>query len=193
MDADQVAKQIHCLQYTSGINQRYHQRLEWWWGFADKVIRISVGVLAVFGLWASMNGPGSADTAEALAVGSLALAVALNVIPSAEREKFHGELFHRWSDLRRSAELLKVRLDDPKTTVAGVRERILEMTDHENTLHGCEPAPWRWLLELCQGDENEAEYGPGIRTHQQVEAEKKRLIASFICSDVAAESTAASA
>lgn len=178
MEVEEFEKLVRCAKYTSGFNQRYHQICEWRWGVADKAIRVAVGVFAVFGFWLGMKGAEYAVHAEVIAVLSLAVAFALNVIPTGEREKYHAEQFHRWSDLRKTAESLGSRLViAPKEGVTpAMRERIEEIIETEHSLHSGEPAPWVKLLLKCQEEENQSEWGPGIRTHEQVEEERDRRL-----------------
>jgi hypothetical protein len=182
MTVGEGRKHLWEINFISGFNQRYHHRLEWWWGMADKIVRIAVGILAVLGFWTVFPNSASSDTEFCIALAGVIAALVLNVIPLGDREKFHGEMFRRWSAVRSDAELQRTKLggkaeDDNLTTA--VFDRILEITEHEQQLHADEPAPYRWLLKLCEGDERERQYGEGLRTYEQVEAERVRREAAW--------------
>lgn len=158
----QALESLHCSRFTAGISQRYHQIMEWRWSAADKFLRIFVGVLAVLGLWASLKGSSFAWHSEAIAVVSMLIAVALNVVPAGDREKYHGEMFRRWSDLRTAVDAIesKVKADDldGKPSIC-LQERLSDLKNSENGLHGQEPAPWPKLLARCEKEERRSIYG----------------------------------
>ena len=53
-------------------------------------------------------------------------------------------------------------------------DRFRELSLRMENLHLRDNPPWVKLLERCQEDENESEWGKGIRSYDQVEAERKR-------------------
>lgn len=175
MQIDTFQLKLYELSYTCGVNQRYHQTLEWYWGVAERGVRIVVGVLAVAGVSSGDN------WTTTIGYASLVAAIVLNIIPLGDREKFHAELFRAWSDLRRETE----KLDHCGTQAAtknAIRsyhvERLSELEERKHALNGSEPAPWRCLLKRCEGDETESRWGAGIRTTEQVEAERVRRLTS---------------
>ena len=170
-------KHLWDLKFTTGSNQRYHHCLEWWWGAIDKTVRIAVGVIAVLGFWTAFPNAATASAAFWIGLIGVVIALFLNVIPLGDREKFHGEMFRRWSDLRAESEVLEVKIGDKEASDSAgqaITERVLELIARENQLHADEPAPYRWLLQKCEGDENESLHGPGLRTYAQIEAERAK-------------------
>ena len=153
-------KRLEKIAYTAGINQRYHQQFQWWWSIADKAVRIAVGILAVIGVFVLT--PGRESWAAVVAFLALIAAIVLNIIPSAEREQFYGDLFRRWSDLRKDAESENLRLaarDSEANATPDVVERIRDLCEKEHCLCAAEPAPWRKFLGKCQEDENQSRHG----------------------------------
>ena len=67
-------------------------------------------------------------------------------------------------------------MDEAKSPPKYVLERLEEVTAKEHTLHAAEPAPWVGLLDKCQGDEIESQWGRGIRTSEQAEEERTRRL-----------------
>ncbi len=180
MTNEQCAAKLYDVRFTAGFNQRYHQICEWRYGIADKSVRIAVGVLAIASLVATaMRGGWLADHSLGVSVIALIAAIILNVIPLGEREKFHGELFHRWTDLRKDAELQLVRVDAAKEMDVAddhICERLRELIARCNDIDAQEPAPFRKLLRRCEDDERESEWG--VRTTKEVERERKKRLAS---------------
>jgi len=167
---------------TTGSNQRYHHLLEWWWGAIDKTVRIAVGVIAVLSFWAAFPNSTSPGAAFWIGLTGVVVALFLNVIPLGDREKFHGEMFRRWSDLRADTEVLEVKIGDKAADDSagpGIADRILELIGKEQQLHADEPAPYRRILKRCEGDENESLHGQGLRTHAQIEAERAKRQAAW--------------
>ncbi|HVV73550.1 MAG TPA: hypothetical protein VHI52_18900 [Verrucomicrobiae bacterium] len=94
------------LVRTCSINQRYHQRLEWWWKIADRTAKILVAVVAVAALVVTLLDEEWKPTELWLAGIAAVLAIVLNVLPFGEYEKEHGEFFRAWSDIRIDTETL---------------------------------------------------------------------------------------
>jgi hypothetical protein len=166
---------LHELMFTCGMNQRYHQRLKLYWAILDRTIRIAVGVLAVLGLVFAIPGMDNGWGLR-VAILSLVVAIALNIVPVSDWEKAHAELFRAWSELRKDAESESVKACslDGTSVPSYVADRLCEMTGKEHSLDADEPAPWKWLLARCQGDEVEARWGKGIRTFADAEKERER-------------------
>jgi len=179
MNHDEYCCRMRDVKYTAGMNARYHQNCEDWFDWWDKAIRVAVAGLAVFGLVLAVPGldkdwPGANIPWWGLVVAILSMvaAVALNVIPVVEKAKFHGEMFRAWSELRKEAVL------EEHKTCDGSKDhhidRLAELISKMESLNAREPFPDSELLEKCQEDENEAEWGKGIRTEQQVEEERRK-------------------
>src|SRR5579859_7622665 len=90
------------------MNQRYHQRLSWWFGLLDKLAKIAVAVVAVVAVVLALSGEAWKTYDIGWSVAAAVLAVILNVLPFGEYERFYDEMFRRWSDLRIDAETLRV-------------------------------------------------------------------------------------
>jgi hypothetical protein len=182
MTSEEYCRRLRHVIYTAGVNARYHQFCEARSGRWDQAIRIAVGVLATVGLILSV--PGFDKLAPqvsipwvgfCVAIISLVAALILNIVPVTDRAKFHGEMFRAWSELRRAG-----LLEEQKTCEINPKEfhidRLAELVSEVESLNTEEPFPDIKLLKKCQDDENETEWGAGIRTAQQVEAERERLL-----------------
>lgn len=181
MTTQECRDQVYQLKQTADINQRYHQRMEWRWGVGDKSLRILVGLLAAASVVLGLVGADWAAVSVGVSCAGLGAAIALNVIPTGEREKFHGELFHCWSGLRGEAVALEGKLarrESAKGAGEYAVERMGDLWAKCSQICATEPAPYRRLLRKCQHDSNESEWGDGIRTEQQVERERSRRLAS---------------
>jgi hypothetical protein len=179
MTNSEYQKRLYELIYTCEMNQLYHQILEWRFGFADKALKIIVGILAVAGAVLAVPGlPSSwAWTGFYVAGLSAAFAVALNVIPIGDKEKIHGELFRLWTDLLKDAlqeEHKTCEKDEGKEAHALHDSRLRELLAKKESLNASESAVWKNLLLRCQGDVNERRWGEGVRTFEQAEAERAR-------------------
>ncbi len=172
---------LYGLIRTCGINQRYHHRLSWWFGFFDKLTKISIGAVAIAALVATLLGTDWHDVEVQFAIAAAILAIAINVLPFGEREKVYDELFRCWSDLRTDAEVQDVKIrevelqGDNKPVADHFVDRLTELLTKQHTINSKEAAPIRWLLRKCQEDENESVWGRKIRTPDQVTAKRKEL------------------
>src|SRR5207249_9315281 len=120
-----------------------------------------------------------------VAIVSVIVAIALNIIPIGDWEKTHAELFRSWSDLRKDAEVeaTKACSLDPKDSVPPhVADRLCDLTNKEHSLDADEPAPWKWLLKRCQGDEVQSRWGIGIRTLADAEKERAKRLSQKVSS-----------
>jgi len=189
----ELRKSIDKLIATVDINQRYNQRMCSYWSFGDKCVRIVVGTLAAFSVLAVGQGAGWTWSAT-LAVTSLIIALALNVVPFQEHEQFYNNVFRRWGRLRRQLEAHKFLIShkiggEPEIEETEVESKIgadyMVLVNRRFELEVDDPAPWRWVLMRCQHDHTESEWGEGIRTESDVEREQRRRKAAVICPEAA--------
>jgi hypothetical protein len=178
MKKKELQHRYYLLNVTCGINQRYHNLLQWRFSWLDRILKIAVGFLATFGLILACPGMDWPPLGLVVAFISLVVAIALNVIPVGEWDKRHLDLFRQWSTLRKEAEVDWNKTDDiegedPEITKT-YRDRIIEITNREHDLHAAEPSAWRKLLARCQEDENESRFGKGLRTPEDIKKERER-------------------
>jgi hypothetical protein len=174
-NAEDYSARLRDIVYTASFNARYHQYFESRYDYIDKIIRIVIAILAIFGMVLAVP---KFDLASpwvgfCVALISLVFAGILNIVPVVEKAKFHGEMFRCWSDVRANAVL------EQQKTYSIVPEehhfeRLEELSRNMESLHADEPYADNKLLLRFQEDENEAEWGQGIRTTAQVEAERQR-------------------
>src|SRR5262249_13599799 len=151
--------------------------LAWWWKCADRLVRIAVGVFAVAGLYYAVPGLGSPDIGLNIAVLSVVVAIALNIVPISDWERKHAEMFSLWSELRKDAsreDHKSCDTDDGKDANHYRSERLSDLDSKMESLHAMEPAPWIYLLRRCQHNENERLYGPKVRTYDDAMTEYVR-------------------
>lgn len=184
--AELIAKLKELEGYAS-INQRYHQAMADRWGRRDRALKITLGFLTVFGFAISVAPPSSMNAAESwtpwvlwfggLVLGFLSLlaAVALNVAPMVSIERAHAAAFARWTYLFQDITTLRANVDLVKDSeLRWLAKRVPELTAKISEIEREESAPDEVLMLKCQEDENEYRWGAGIRTHEQVIAERDR-------------------
>ena len=174
MDSEALFDALYDLSFTAGMNQRYHQ-IEWTASAnIDNTFRIAVAVLAVLSTVASIYSAFKGDksvaspwwvakvtynrVSVALAIGSLAVAVWLNITPSGSDVVYHSDLFRRWSELRRDADNLMFAVEHaPEGELPGaLEERIQELLARKNQINSIEYAADEELLTKCYEAENRA-------------------------------------
>jgi hypothetical protein len=163
MTYGEYKRRLHELKFTCGMNMRYHHCLEWRWGMADKIVRIIVGVLAIFGLVYAVPDFLNPLSGLIIAVVSLVAAAVLNIVPVGDREKHHGELFRLWGDLRSDAvqeEHKTCESEDDKEANKPRFERLCELVQKSDALNSVESAPWKGLLKKCYWEEEKSERAP---------------------------------
>jgi hypothetical protein len=178
-------RQLETLRCTCAMNQLYHQKLEWRYGIADKSIRVAVGAFTVVGLILAVPGVNYPITGLILAVVAAIAGVALNVVPVADREKVHGELFRLWSDIRADAEREEIKTresSDDGEVVAWRAERLCDLCSKAEDMSARESAAWVSLLKACDGDALMQLFG--VRTREELRA---RYDAECATSSVSAE------
>jgi hypothetical protein len=183
MTDTEYERRLRAVRYTCAVNQRYHQILEWRSGFADRTIRILVGVLAITGAIFAVPQLNYPWLGFWVAVASAIFATVLNIVPVGEWQKFHTQMFQRWSDLQRDATTEEFKTCEHEGNIPDhCVSRLQELLSEMESLHAMEPAPSIRLLNRCQEEENEREWGKGIRTSQQVEGERARLLEQYSAS-----------
>jgi hypothetical protein len=177
---------IYDLIATCSVNQRFHQKMSWRWGLADKAVKIIVALVAIAALITALGGKYWETWSIGFTVIAAIAAVILNVVPFGEHEKFYHEMFHLWSHLRIDVEMFDTKIEHQKNqSDPHLIERFAELKVKEHTLNCLEPAPSRSLLRKCQEDHNESIWGRNIRTPEQVEAERTRREQHFAASSAA--------
>jgi hypothetical protein len=175
MTSQELRDRLHGLTCACDINQRYHQCMSWRWRIADRVMKIAVALVACLALAAEFWGPAHHHYAIAFAAIAAFAAILLNVVPFGEIERFYDEMFHSWSELRADAEVQRTKAAETSgATPPHVFERFTELIAKMHSLNAREPAAYRGLMRRCQEDNNESVWGDGIRTSEQVAAERKR-------------------
>ena len=163
LDREEYDRRLAEVEYNAGMNARYHQILEAKYDRYDKAVRVMVAIGAIIGTVFAVPKfeeifPDSSRLAVALtgfviAVLSLAAAAILNIVPIAEKAKFHGEMFRSWSDLRKDAVLAEHKTCAIEPTDFHA-DRLFELVGKAESLHAQEPFPDEALLRECQDDEN---------------------------------------
>jgi hypothetical protein len=162
------------LSFTAGMNQKYHQHECTRYKKTDKRIRISVGVISLFGVISSLLsvslGLLSLDiTSAAISVIALAVAIVLNVHPSGENGDYHQGLLRRWCDLREDVDgqIWLVKEANSSKIPNDVYLRLRDLTTKKNRINSLEKSPNKELLNTCYEEENLAR--TGFRTQQEMD------------------------
>ncbi len=156
MQARDAKNNMFELSVTCGMNVRYHQAYEDFWGKWDRAVKVAVVILTVIGLLFSV--PDFVSPVAALIVGiiSATVALVLNVINFGDWEKEHAKMFRLWSDLRSDAELMEFKIaskEEGGTIQPHLVERIAEIRIKANNLHAAERMPNHSFLHTCYHDE----------------------------------------
>ena len=106
MNVHQFRHSLWKVVFNAGVNQRYHQRTAGLRGALDKLVKISVGLLALAALVAAILGEPARAWDIGFAAAAAAAAVTLNVLPVSESAAFSQEMFRAWTDLRICAQVL---------------------------------------------------------------------------------------
>lgn len=178
MNKVEYDQRLRNIIYTCGVNVRYHQIVSSRWSYVDRGIRILVGILAIGGAILAVPKLDCPWLGFWIAVLSALAAAILNILPVGDWEKKHLQLSQGWSDILKTANAEEFKtccLEDQPD--AHRFERLHELLAEMESLNAMEPTPWDRLLNRCQEEENEREWGKGIRTFEQVEQERARRLA----------------
>ena len=144
------------LSVQAGANQRYHQIKAHYWSRWDRGFRIAVGLSAVIGAMLAVvtaYAPSQIWITASIVTACVAafIGVVLNVVPYADWEREHCDIFRRWCDLREDVDSLQV---EDRDKADGERLRQLEAKSHR--ICGIEPAPDDALWGECSRLENQS-------------------------------------
>jgi len=156
MNTHDIRQKQYELSVNSGMNQRYHQFKTTRWAMWDRGFRILVGLFAVAGaILTSITAavPESSWIPVSIVIAALAafLAVVLNVLPFADWERDHLDLFRRWADLREEVDALLFDIDG--ATNDDMPERLKRIECKGTRIDALEPAPDETFLKKCYKDE----------------------------------------
>lgn len=166
--------EIKDLSFTAGMNQRYHQHEMTRYKKTDKCIKISVGVISLFGAISSLLSVSLGllilgVTSAVISVIALAIAIVLNVHPSSEKGAYHQGLFRRWCDLREDVDGQSVLVEGSNSSKIASDDylRLRDLTTKKNRINSLEKRPNKELLNTCYEEENLAR--TGFRTQQEMD------------------------
>ena len=160
MNTNELLNTIHELQYTSCVNQRYHQAQAARCLFFQRILRsgVALGTIISFSMLASDPLPvWSVCTAVCLA---LMIGVVFGVIPN--RARRFQDLFRRWTELRRDAEALDLYVTESielNGQAIGATQWLNSLVSRRHSIEENEVAPDESLLQKAQGDENYSRFG----------------------------------
>ena len=152
MNAKDFDKKQFEISVQAGMNQRYHQGKATHWARFDRTFRILIGVLAVASAMLSVVTASNTEVgwwvslSIVLSSSAAVIGLAINVLPFADWEKQHVDLFRRWSDLREDIDAMPFDFAK-QSEEACVRLRTIEAKMHR--ICAMEPAPNDSLLDQC--------------------------------------------
>lgn len=141
---------LYEVQFTSGMNLRYHQSLAKHWHGRDRFCKIATGVFAVLGAITAFAS-GMELYGKVVALIAAFLAIALNVLPFGSWADNHQGLARRWSDLMERAEAFALKV--PKKITNASNLELSELVANMNRLHGDEDEVDKMLLDRCYKEE----------------------------------------
>ena len=153
MNTAEARQKQYELSINFGMNQRYHQFKATHWAKLEKGFRIVVGFLAVASAIATCVTaalPALTWVIVSIVVAVLAalMAVALNVLPFADWERDHRDLFRRWCDMREEIDALLFDIGD-ETVADDVAEKLRQLECKATRIDALEPAPDEPFLNEC--------------------------------------------
>lgn len=195
MDLENLKGQAWSLDCNIGRNVRYYRYLYVTAASVERLVRLAVGVLAVLGLIAAVNGawPGASF---GLAVASVIVAILLNILPFHGYELSFRILMERYTVLHGRLRQFESRefgflLSDGeefirrkyelegKPVSKSVQERFAELLGEHSGMEATEAFDWDWLNRHCQKLERRSRWGPTVSTHDQETAAIEALRAKY--------------
>jgi hypothetical protein len=180
VDSSECKRRLHELKFVTRMNQQYHQILQWRWAVADRIVRIMVAFIASASVCFGLLGL-CYTYCNSYAIGAsccgLAVALILNVVPFAGKERFYADTFRRWSDLRQEIESLEVQVADVRSQTRvpkHIVDRVRVLTEKRNIVNASEPCPYGPVLDRCEEAQWEAIHGKGVRSQEDLDKREKR-------------------
>lgn len=158
MTKKEFAAEQYRISFIAGMNQCYHQRMACRWGRCDRVVRITVGLLAVVSLILAVNPPtGDASTQISIGVAIVGMiaAVVLNITSFGDWQRDHASLFRAWTELREEIDsLANAATSTPVSD--DLCHWVTRLGSKVHRIVGAEPAAWKSVLADCERREREA-------------------------------------
>lgn len=162
----QVFKITKSGAYVACVNQRYHLFMKTVYGWGDRILRIAVGVLAVFALVYTVSASVPEDPSfgeKAVAYATAFLAIALNVLPVNEWANLHLDFYRRWTHVRERWESLEIdckRIASESIAEVHMIEEMEALNNEKHRIESDEPRQYQWLMRIFQSQENLRRIGP---------------------------------
>lgn len=169
MTRDAFLKKRFHLSVTAGMNQRYHQHQAYRFWLLDTSAKILTAAFSFLSFAAAiaawLYGPtdGSGHfldvTIDVVGVGisflAAIVAIILNVLPFASREKEHVDLFRQWTDLRESVEAIQHAIGEGEPSKRLVEE-LAELDAKHHRICGSEILANSTVWRRCENDERKS-------------------------------------
>lgn len=161
---------LHELEVVGAISARYSQIMRWRWLLVCRIlVVVNCAVLASVIAIALLGDEWRVILASISVLWIVAFTVH-RALQAKAVSTFYQEQYEEYCIIARSSGWMSGRLkdsdaetidDDDAKQINELREKLVDVEVEEF-------APWRGLMLRCQEDHNEATYGPGVRTYQQV-------------------------
>jgi len=183
MDIESLKGQAWSLDCNIGRNVRYYRSLYFMAATVERLVRLAVGVLAIFSLVAAVNAAWS-GASFGLAVASLVAAILLNILPMHGYELAFRLLMERYTVLHgrlrqfesrefgfllnNGEEFIRRKYElEGKPVSKSTQDRFAELLGEHADLEATEAFDWGWLNRRCQKLERRSRWGPAASTHEQ--------------------------
>ncbi|WP_425618043.1 hypothetical protein NA78x_001736 [Anatilimnocola sp. NA78] len=185
---DEILAELKARKYRASINQDYHECFVWGYGWADRGLKIVLGLVACVSFMLSaydygakhagntIQTPDVAKSADSVAwwgvafgLFSLVVAVGLNISPLDRNEQHHAKILARWNELYKdvSNAMLRLKFAD-ESALAAIKDRLPDFLERQSNIEMDEPPIWRWVMDYAQCNENERNFG--VRGDKEAEA-----------------------
>jgi hypothetical protein len=193
MEKENLKNSVWELSFIVSMNQDYYQTLTFYAACLDRLVRIVVGILAVFSLIIACV-PDWGSWSITLAIVSLVTALVLNIVPLQNYERKFAQLYQQWTDLRAHLQRFEIRVFGQvleanfmicskgrlieKVLPADARD-FQDLTNERHRIEADEFWDCDWLNRKCQRAERQRRWGPQIKTYEQEIAEISRRKEEF--------------
>ena len=158
------------LTYRAMVNQRYYAWLRDFWMRVDRILRVVMLLLAVFGGVVALLGLVTESklsmTSVAIGVIALAITVVLLELPIDKSTRHNQEFYEKWNTFLGDCEKLRIKMHDKEEGPSAVQ--VIRLQEAMTEIEGAEQLRKDWLLRFCQRQINASTYNVPNGTHEEV-------------------------
>lgn len=207
MIKEDARKMLWELDFTAGMSQNYYRTLTFALGAADRLMKLFLGLAAIWTLALEYRDHSHDSKTFWLAASVAIVAAVLNIAPFDSWERRFQELKVRWKDFQNDARELQLELFgvviDPRFIARtyetlsdevpdGIEHDIRKLIAKKHNIDVDEDFDWAWLNNRSKAEESRRRWGKECDTSEKISAEFARLRAEYADKANANEHAAAS-